>query len=793
MTLRSLFGRTASTLLMLSLAACGGGGGDSPPATFSIGGTVTGLASGTEIVLNNNGNPPLTVSANGAFTLTQAAAANGSYLVTINTQPTGQTCSVANFQGAGVTANVSNVNVTCSPVTHIVGGSITGLAAGQQVTLNNNGADALAVSADSAFTFVMPVPFNGSYAVTVGTQPTGQTCTVSNGSGSGVVADVSNVAVTCSTNIFSVGGTLAGLAAGQQVTLNNNSSDPLTVNADGTFTFVAPVTYNGSYAVTVGTQPNAGKTCTVSNGSGSGVVANITNVTVACSTNTYTIGATVSGLVAGEQVTLTNGGNPLTVTFAQQGALRTFSTPVTYNGSYAVTVGTQPNAGKTCTVSNGSGSGVVANITNVTVACSTNNYAIGGTITGLISTQQVTLNNNGGDPLTLTVGSGGTFTFATPVAFGTGYAVTVGTSPTGETCRITNGTGTNVAADVSTVSINCRLALAYVVNSTDHTISQYTIGLDGSLTEIGTPIDTLGTNPNVVTVDPKGRFAYVTNYGSNTVAQFAIDAATGALTSLGAPLPTGPTPYSVVSTGSYAYVTNQDDPRGTNSSVSQFIVGSDGSLTANGSFTLPTGSTPYAITVDPTDHHAYVANRGTSKISQFNIDGTTGALVPMSTPEVILTPGTGPLAVTIDPTGTYAYSDNFDAKTVTTFSIDGSTGALAAVTSTAPSVNGPYPVAISPNGSYAYWSVKFDSQVVQCFLAVRGALDCSAGAIGAGAQPQYVAIDPFSKHVYAVNFSSGGLGAVSQYDITPADGRLTNNAVPTVGTGNGPFSITTTR
>ena len=244
MTLRSLFGRTASTLLMLSLAACGGGGGDSPPATFSIGGTVSGLAAGTQIVLNNNGNPPLTVGADGAFTFTQSVSANGSYLVTINTQPTGQTCSVANFQGAGVTANVAIVNVTCVTSTFTIGGTVTGLAAGQQVTFNDNGGDPKTVTANGAFAFSTPVAFNGVYAVTVGTQPTGQTCTVGSGSGSGVVANITSVAVTCSANTFTIGGTVTGLAAGQQVILNNNGSNPKTVTANGAFTFSTPVAFN---------------------------------------------------------------------------------------------------------------------------------------------------------------------------------------------------------------------------------------------------------------------------------------------------------------------------------------------------------------------------------------------------------------------------------------------------------------------------------------------------------------------------------------------------------------------
>ena len=272
-------------------------------------------------------------------TFSTPVAYNGSYAVTVGTQPTGQTCTVSNGSGAGVTANVTDVLVTCSADTYTVGGTVSGLTAGQQVTLNNNGANPTTVTANGVFNFSTPVAYNGSYAVTVGTQPTGQTCTVSNGSGAGVTANVTNVAVTCSTLTYTIGGTVSGLAAGQQVTLNNNGADPTTVAANGAFTFTTPVAFGGSYAVTVGTQPT-GKTCTVSNGSGAGVTANVTNVAVTCSTLTYTIGGTVSGLAAGQQVTLNNNGaNPTNVT--ANGAF-TFTTPVAFNGSYAVTVSTQP-------------------------------------------------------------------------------------------------------------------------------------------------------------------------------------------------------------------------------------------------------------------------------------------------------------------------------------------------------------------------------------------------------------------------------------------------------------------
>jgi 6-phosphogluconolactonase (cycloisomerase 2 family) len=872
MKLRSLFGRTASTLLMLSLAACGGGGGDggaTPPTSFTIGGTVTGLAAGAQIVLNDNGNDPLTVNANAAFTFVKPVAANGAYLVTITTQPTGQTCSVANFQGAGVTANVASVNITCSNVTHTVAGSVTGLTAGQSVILNNNGADPTTAGADGAFAFAAPVAFNGSYAVTVGTQPTGQMCTVSNGSGSGVVADITNVAVTCSTNSYTVGGAVTGLASGQQVTLNNNTSDPLTVSADGTFTFPTAVSFNGSYAVTVGTQPT-GQMCTVSNGSGAGVVAGITNVAVTCSTNTYAIGGAVTGLIAGQQVTLNNNaGDPLTVN--ADGSFN-FPTAVTFNGSYAVTVGTQPT-NQTCSVTNGSGSGVVANIanvavtcsantysvsgtvsgllsgqqvtlnnnaanpttvtangafafstpvafnggyavtvgtqpnnqtctvsnqsgtvagpvTNVTVTCSPNSYTISGTVSGLVSTQQVTLNNNGADPTV--VNADGSFAFTTKVAYTAGYAVTVGTQPTGETCRVTAGSGSNVSANVSSVVVTCRLALAYVVNSTDATISQYTIGLDGALTSLGTPIGTGGTSPNVVTVDPTGRFAYVTNFGSNTVARFSIDAATGALSFLGTVSTGGLTPYSVAvdPTGRYAYVTNQDDPHGATNSIAQFTIGSDGRLTAIGSgiVALPAGRVPYQITVDPTGRHAYVANKfagnetGTGSISQFDIDAATGALTLMNQ----VSSDTWSIGIAINPAGTFAYVSNIGANTVSQFSIDPATGGLTLVpANTQATENRPYPMAISANGQFAYWANKGSNSISQCTINPDGSLrtGCGVATNGAGNHPQYTAIDPFSRHVYVVNVADAsfndGLGnTASQYDIDPPLARSRLSAAP---------------
>jgi 6-phosphogluconolactonase (cycloisomerase 2 family) len=67
-----------------------------------------------------------------------------------------------------------------------------------------------------------------------------------------------------------------------------------------------------------------------------------------------------------------------------------------------------------------------------------------------------------------------------------------------------------------------------------------------------------GGGPTSIAVDPTGRFAYVANSNSNDISTFTINAATGALTPLGAPLATSPTPAGIAvdASGRFAYVTS---------------------------------------------------------------------------------------------------------------------------------------------------------------------------------------------------------------------------------------------
>lgn len=80
-------------------------------------------------------------------------------------------------------------------------------------------------------------------------------------------------------------------------------------------------------------------------------------------------------------------------------------------------------------------------------------YAIGGTISGLTPGDAVVLSDNGGD--NLTVIANGSFTFATPLPYGSTYIVTSDISSEGAICVVTNGTGTIGTSNITSVVVTC--------------------------------------------------------------------------------------------------------------------------------------------------------------------------------------------------------------------------------------------------------------------------------------------------------------------------------------------------
>jgi uncharacterized repeat protein (TIGR03803 family) len=110
----------------------------------------------------------------------------------------------------------------------IISGSITGLTGSSTVVLQNNSADKLSLSSNGTFTFASTIALNGSYAVTVNSQPSVQRCNITNGTGTNVQANVANVAVACVAATESVIYNFSGGATG-----GSGAIGELTLGADG--------------------------------------------------------------------------------------------------------------------------------------------------------------------------------------------------------------------------------------------------------------------------------------------------------------------------------------------------------------------------------------------------------------------------------------------------------------------------------------------------------------------------------------------------------------------------------
>jgi uncharacterized repeat protein (TIGR03803 family) len=165
-------------------------------------------------------------------------------------------------------------------LTYNVGGTVSGLTG--TVILQINGGSSLSVATNGTFTFPSAFQRGAAYAVTVQTQPSGQTCAVLHGSGTVGNANVSGITVTCAASTYTVGGTITGLGNESGLVLLNNSADATSIAANATaFTMTTALTSGTAYAITVQRHP-PGVHCDVTNGAGTTNTSDVSNVSISC-------------------------------------------------------------------------------------------------------------------------------------------------------------------------------------------------------------------------------------------------------------------------------------------------------------------------------------------------------------------------------------------------------------------------------------------------------------------------------------------------------------------------------
>lgn len=178
----------------------------------------------------------------------------------------------------------NNGNLTLS-------GTITGLTKPDLVLINNKTGEKLPVAANStSFTFTRLIAVDEEFNVTISTPPTGAKCEVVNNSNVGKANAYTAYPITfkCTTNPYTLGGTVSGLSSKGLVLANGsdlvNVLPPATAGAPVNFTMPSMVGDGSPYGVTVLNQPNdpVAQVCTVANGVGNMPAGNVVSVTVSC-------------------------------------------------------------------------------------------------------------------------------------------------------------------------------------------------------------------------------------------------------------------------------------------------------------------------------------------------------------------------------------------------------------------------------------------------------------------------------------------------------------------------------
>jgi 6-phosphogluconolactonase len=752
--------RTAIALAILVLTACGGGGGGNiSRKTYTVGGTVSGLT-GSGLVLRDNGADDLPVSANGTFTFPTPVASGGTYAVSVNVQPanSNQKCVVSNGNGVVGSTAVATVGITCTNLVYLY-------------VANHDSDDVSGFSVDENTGALTAVPGNPLLAGWSGPQsgaidPTGRFAYFANSASNNASAF----------SIDSITGELTPVAKRPIVAV----PEPVSVSVDPSGKF--------TYVVSNNPCPNGGY-C-----DGNGIFA-------------YTIDPITGALTPVS-------GSP-------------FSPNVLHPGPFsAATV--DPN-GKFVYMTAGSNAyAFVINPTTGALSPAVGNLV--GTGTGLLTSVAIelrgkfayigeqtyfgSLTSNNIYPFTLDSATGA----LTPVG-GSVVAGSFGVSidPQGKflfdgidvfainatTGTLTNVTGSASPAGPGPATFDPASAFAYAANHTGvwaYTVDELT-GAYGAVA--GSPFPA-GGSPTTVTIEPQGKFAYVTNSSSDTISAYAIDVASGALRPLthGASGLGNPAAIAADPGGRIAYVANNRSGR-----ISQYsIQGATGVFGQSPISTAAAATSIVSVAVEPRGRFVYAVNEvpydvatGTTppgNVFAYSLDASTGALT--AAPGSPFPTGKSPKAIAFDPGGNFAYVANYASQDLSIYAIDRTTGALVSKGSGPPVCNGGFPksITVDPRGTFVFVTGVTNGGVptTDGYITVC-AIDASTGALSgltnnnfwlSGQSSAAVAAEPSGKFVYVVN---NGSNDVSAYAVDAGTGTLTPVAGSPFPAGIGPIAI----
>jgi 6-phosphogluconolactonase len=316
----------------------------------------------------------------------------------------------------------------------------------------------------------------------------------------------------------------------------------------------------------------------------------------------------------------------------------------------------------------------------------------------------------------------------------------------------------------------------------------------GKLSPLG--LATEANNASFLVGHPNNQYLYAVNEAdSGSVAAYAIDTTSGKLTQINT-VPSrgsGPCHLTIDNTGKWLFVANYNT-----GSVASFPVRSNGSLGEAAGFAQHSGSSlnprrqagPHAhsVNLSPDGQFLIVTDLGLDQILSYRFDAANGHLTPNNPAFTKLEPGSGPRHLAFSPDGQFAWVVNEMTATVTTLKYARATGTLTPIqtTSTLPpqftGTKSAAEIAVHPKGRFLYTSNRgHDTIAIFDIDPGNGLIRPGRWVSTRGKTPRYFVLDPSATFLFAANQDSNSL-AIYRLDATTggleAEGAILEAPVP---------------
>ncbi len=300
-------------------------------------------------------------------------------------------------------------------------------------------------------------------------------------------------------------------------------------------------------------------------------------------------------------------------------------------------------------------------------------------------------------------------------------------------------------------------------------------------------------NPGFLAIHPTKKYLYASSSitlpdgkKGGGISSFGIDLKTGKLTPINhaSSVGAGPCHVNVDQTGKLATLANYGS-----GSVASYAIRDDGSVSEAVSFFQHEGSSvdprrqsgPHAHSVNfsPDNRFAFACDLGLDKVLIYKIDPTTGKMTP-NDPAFAKTPaGGGPRHLAFHPSGKFVFVNNEMGMTETVFAYDAEKGALTEVetVSTLPEADrgktgfSTAETLAHANGKFVYVSNRtHDTIAVFTCDPATGKLTLIQNVSAEGKIPRNICLDPSGKWLIAAHQDSG---TAALFKVDQDSGKLT--------------------